>query len=285
MRKIFSAFVLVALIHVSCAAQQVAIGNIGKQTIDNNFLKNIQAVWPEFTFVHDTTALKVIFEKIYSLNHTIADNAKKQLPANDTIFAQVEQAKQLLEIKMLGEYYLQKQIDAITVSEAEAREYYNKNKMQYTALPSAAYFQIYLADTGKQTMATVKKMIDDRKGLKEQALQGSGEKSETLSISYESFMLTAENKYLKEIFATAQVGKFTQPFYSKDNNSFVLYYLLEYSPERIRAFEEVKTDCTGDVKNIKQQLLRTKYYQQASQNYPIKLNAAFFNTGTDYMIK
>lgn len=283
MAKKIALLVFAALLHFGCVAQQTAIGTIGNRTIDNTFLKSIQTVWPEFTFVYDTATLKTVLAKLYSINHSTADAANKNLPKTDSIFAQIEQAKQLLEIKMLGEYYLQKEVSAVTVSETEVVKYYNENKQRFAQPAEASFFQIMLSDTNKQTVANIKKAIEERKNLKGEALQASGVKNDEYSISYESYVITPDMKLTGKIISEASIGKLTSATGSKGN--FRMYYVLSHKPERIKSFEEAKADCTSELLNIKRQQVMDRFIAEAAKAYAIKLNPAFFNAADSYKIK
>lgn len=285
MVKKISLLAFAALLHFACIAQQTSIGTIGNQPIDNNFLKNIQTVWPQFTFVHDTAALKAVLTKLYSVNRSTTDAAHKNLPKTDSIFAQIEQAKQLLEIKILSEYYLQKQIDAVTVSEAEVVKYYNENKQRFTQPAEASFFQIMLNDTSKQSISEIKKLIDERKDLKGEALQASGTKNNEYSISYESYVFTKEFRLLQQIVAATQPGKLSPVVSEKGSGSFRMYYTLSYKPERIKTLEEAKDECKADLINTKRQQIIDTFYADATINYPVKLNPAFFSISDSYKVK
>ncbi len=265
-------FIFIILINISFS-QNIAI--IGKDTINVQTLEAIQFVHPEFAFTPDTAIFKAQLFKNYILPHAYADSARSLgLDKNPEVQKQLDKIKKITE-----DYYLstilQKQEIKITISELEAKDYYNRNIIQFTEPGIYSYLIAYLQDTTKSTIEIVKNQLINYSKMNNTLDQFKIGKEGQYTISFEKNITIYPSNQFYNYLKDASVGKLIGPVPSGDMQ--VIFLIIEKTPEKLKSFNEVKNLCYDGAMNEKKHIIDEIFYQKILEEYPIILNRDFFN--------
>jgi hypothetical protein len=265
-------FIFIVFFNISFT-QNIAL--VGKDTIDVQTLEAIQFLHPEFAFTPDSTIFKNQLLKNYILPSAYADSARRLgLDKNPEV------QKQLNKIKKIAEDYylstiLQKQEIKITISELEAKDYYNRNIIQFTEPGIYSYLIAYLEDTTKSTIEIVKNQLINYSKMGNSLDQFKIGKEGQYTISFEKNITIYPSNQFYNYLKDASVGKLIGPVSSGDMQ--VIFLIIEKTPEKVKSFNEVKNLCYNGAMNEKKQINDKIFYQKILEEYPIILNRDFFN--------
>ncbi|MFN8299701.1 MAG: peptidylprolyl isomerase [Chitinophagales bacterium] len=262
-------------------AQAASIGSIGKRTIDNTLLQSIQQVYPDFSFVFDTTALKAQLQKSYVLNSYLAGKAKTEIGKEDSLWLKIQEAQQLIAAKIAGEYLYNLYLSKVTVTESEIKAYYETEKQRFTTYARVSYIYAYMNDTMPATLKRVREVINGNKQLSAQQLANSKSTEANFSVSYEAeHEINPYSPMQYELMRFARPATWIGPVQPVNSTGYLIYYILSAKPESIMPFEQVKEDCAAQALAAKRAMLTQKLHQAANDSLPVHLNAAFFDNNS-----
>lgn len=273
---------------ISDFAQSGSIGTIGNRTIDNALLQSIQQVYPDFSFVFDTTALKAQLQKSYVLNSYLADKAKTEISKEDSLWLKIQEVQQLIAAKIAGEYLYNLYLNKVAVTESEIRSYYETEKQRFTTYARVSYIYAYMNDTMPATLKRVREVINGNKQLSAQQLANSKSTEANFSVSYEAeHEINPYSPMQYELMRYARPATWIGPVQPVNSVGYLIYYILSAKPESIMPFEQVKEDCVAQALAAKRARLSQTLQQAANDSLAFQLNPAFFNNSAkgSYEIK
>ncbi len=251
------------------------VGTIGKNQIDDVFLSTLQFVHPEFAFSPDSLDFTRRLFKSYILPEAYADTARKLgLDKDPEIKRQLEIVKRLAENNYLAMIYQKKQVITCDITDAEAKQYYDVNRAQFTEPGTYSFLQAYISDTSKATIKKVKDMLMTYSKMGTSLDQFKIGAEGQYSINFEKNLTLRPTdtyyKYLKNAKPNELVGPI------KIDINIIMLVLIEMTPEKTKSFNEVKEICRQNVKMEKSNLKELEFRKKATDKYPIKLNKKYF---------
>lgn len=256
-------------------AQQV-YGTIGAQKIDSSFLQAMHLLYPSFTLTPNAALFKKGLNNLYVQTKASADEARKLGIDKDTaIQKQLALVKQLAEDKWLELIMKTKMATPPTVTDAEAKDYYNQHLAEFTNPGKYSFLMAVLYDTSatnikaaKQALETYAKSGNPPVGLK------VGNTS-TYLLTFEKNREIFPNQGNMGVVKTLKPLQISQPVTNGSNK--IMFCVITKQDDQQLPFEQVKTLCRNQVLNEKTNAQATEATKQAMDKYPIELDTTFFH--------
>jgi len=255
------------------AQKNIVFGKIGNQVIDQDFITAIQLLNPEFAFNPDKAVFSQQLLKDYILNKAHADEARlKKLNEDSVVKKNIELIKQLVTDKYLALLIAKQGFDpGYTVSDAEARSYYNAHLPLFVTPGQYSYLTAEIADTISYPAEDIKKKMKQYASMiTDEFKTGDNEKytiifTKSRSVSIYDAQYPLLSKLKDGDFATDVDGK-----------RKVIYLLMTKTPEVVQPFEKVKESCASTLLNEKRNKSYTEFIEKAKEKYPVSLTSDLF---------
>ena len=270
--------VIIVFFLVACPALFAEpYGTVGDVPIDDFFLRTLQFVHPEFSFTPDSAAFVRKLQKFYIYELAFADEARKVgLDKDPEVKAALERIKMLIENAYLAkEYSKYMASQKLTVSDKEARAFYENNINQFTEPGIYSYLWAILHDTTEANIEAVReKLITYVKlgtALDEFKMGSPG----TYSMAFEREQTIRPGDPLYEKVHDSQPGEVIGPFNSE--GQMMMIVVVERTPEKVIPFSEVKEVCRQNVRAKKLAVAMDKIRKNAMKKYPISFSPRYFH--------
>lgn len=263
-KLLFLSAALAALFLCPANAQTATVNN---KALDAGLYSSLQYVQPGFAFNKDTAQLRQNLLKFYTMPMYKADSLKKTA-YYDSLKPQLAKATSIFEMQFLAnrfdEIYYKKYI---TVTEDEAKAYYEKHKDMFTEPAVFSFLQVFAANNKKETIALCKKFIEEAAQKKQET--GDKVNNETMTANYENDATIDISNPMSTILEQSYLTKNYGPYTNGSSTLFV--YVFKYKPKRIKPYQDVKNECMANVQNEK----GLEYYKlmlnKADIAYPIEI--------------
>lgn len=258
----------------SHAQGNFVLGKIGNQIIDQHFIAAVQLLNPDFGFTPDKEAFQVRLFKNYIRAKARAEIVRtRPIYRSDEVKKQIELVRQLAEDKYLATLYEGPSVPSdITVTDAEARMYYDVHIVQFTQPGQYSYYKAIIIDSTKTSVSdVVTQLYQYATIIKENFKTGDKsiyyvtyEKDATLNASDPAYLILSKLKP-KEYISVSNGGA-----------GVMIYMLTARTPEVVEPFEKVKEQCVANVMNVKREQADQQFVISAQQKYPIVLQSPLF---------
>jgi len=256
------------------AQENFTLGHAGSQAIDQNFISALQLLSPDFGFSPNKDAFDGKLFKSYIKIKAKADIVRS-LPVfkSEQVQKQLALVRQLAEEKYLASLYEKNAKEtAYTVTDAEAREYYDMHILQFTQPGLYSYFTAYISDTLKNSVAEVEQQLKQYAAIIKDNFK-TGDKN-SYSIIYEKEKALSANEYIYTILSKMKTGDYSMT--SNGNKGLLIYMLSSKTAETVSTFDNVKDQCKAFVMNVKKEKAEQDFVESARKKYPVTLDSPLF---------
>ena len=272
--------VLIVVLLVSCSALFAeTYGTVGDVPMDDFFLQTLQFVHPEFSFTPDSVAFVSKLQKAYIYDLAFADEARKVgLDKDPEVKAALERIKMLIENAYLAQEYRKYMASQkVTVSDKEARAFYENNISQFTEPGVYSYLWATIHDTSKANIKVVREKLKTYSKLGTALDEFKMGSPGTYSMVFERGQTIRPGNPLYERIRDAELEEIVGPFDSE--GQLMMIVVVERTPEKIIPFSEVKEICRQNVVAEKVNAAMDRIRKDAMKEYPISFSPQYFRMG------
>lgn len=271
MRLLFTFFLFLPFF-LRANGQPATITVDGKK-FDDNLIQSIKQLQPDFGLGGDSANIIANIQKSYTTRKYIADLARtKGIDTITELSIKLSVAKQVLEERMIAEYYSDLVSKNMKFSDTEARKYYEEDIDRYTTPGTCDLIYIETSDTSKNTMTELRKTAIENAALPKQDRMSLKKYNDIyLMKNYLMYSNNKEYPFTNQIFS-AKPKSWVGPLFSKDINRYVYFLIIEKQEPKITPYEEVKDVYIQNLKMIKYTELYQQWSIDALKKYPIKIN-------------
>lgn len=251
-------------------------GTVSDVPIDNFFIKTLQFVHPEFAFTPNSAAFTGKLQKAYIYDRAFAEEARKTgLDKDPEVARFLERIKHLIEDQYLARVY-EKSFSSkdITVTDAEARAFYNENIGLYTEPGEYSYLWATIHDSSKANIKSVREKLKTYSKLGSSLDEFKMGSKKTYSMAFERARAVRPGENLYEAVKSAKLMEIVGPF--RSGNELFMIVVTGRSPENVKPFAEVKEICLERVRNQKGNKANSELRKRAMEQYPVSLNPKYF---------
>jgi hypothetical protein len=246
---------------------------VGGNKMDDNLIQAIKQLQPDFGLNGDSDDVVAKVLKAYSLKKYLADLAHQNgIDTLPELKEKLTVSKQILEEKLIAEYYSAYALNTIPVSNDEIKQYYTSESEQFSIPGNCNVIYAETSDTSKATVSELKKIATENALLPIAERMNLKKYNDVYLIK--NYLIHSNNKgypFLKEIFA-AKLKSRIGPFFSKESNRYVYFLIIERQEPTYMPFESVKAMCIQNLQTKKYNQLYQKWNEDALEKYPIKIN-------------
>ncbi|MBP7076226.1 MAG: peptidyl-prolyl cis-trans isomerase [Bacteroidales bacterium] len=252
-------------------AQSKEYGTVGEQIINENLIKVIQIVYPEFTFSPDVKSFESRVKKYYTVPKVAAERAREMgLDKSPQVQQELALLHQTIEEKYLSALYYSEISNNIDVTIEESKNYYNTHLSDFTKPAEYSYFMALIYDTTQNTILKARDKLNSfaKSGKVESDLK-YGDKESYIIIYQSNRVLTEQNREAA-IIRSLNVGQISEPVLV--NGMLSIFCVTGIKKEVVLPFDEVKEICAQQVKTIKINIATEQILEKAYEEYPVNMN-------------
>ena len=268
----FICIILSAFICPVHVFSQGLLVTVDEKEMDDNLIQSIKQLQPDFGLLGDSTLVVSKVLKFYTYRKYLTQLAREQsLDTLTELSTKLAVAKKTLEERMIAEYYGEYITNKIAVSEAEAKQYYETDKLHYSTPGKCDVIYIETSDTSKKLITELKKIGEENAILPaEQRMNLKKYNDIYLIKNYQIYSNTEHYPFLKELFS-AKPKAWIGPFFYKDISRYVYFLIIKKEMETFTPYESVKDMCIQNLRSIKYSLLVEQLNAEALKKYPIRV--------------
>lgn len=253
------------------------IGYVGNKSIDNDFLTQIQFVYPEFSFSNDSAEFINRLKKSYLYQIAYAEKARALNLDKDSVAAKnIYNIQKLIEDKYLAvlylNYFYKQEFD---VTKDEVYNYYNQNIYQFVEPGVYSYIWAIITDSSENNLKFVNDKIKELVKSDKNSEKLKKEVSDKYAILVEIDLTVRPNHFLYSRLRNTNKGNIVGPFY--ENGQLVLLAVLDVIPEKLIPFSQVEEFCRQKTIEEKRAKVLDSLQFQILIEKPIELNEDYFS--------
>lgn len=252
-------------------AQSKEYGTVGDQSLNDNFIKVIQIVYPEFAFSPDAKSFESRIKKYYTVPKAAANRAREMgLDKSPQVQQELALLYQTIEEKYLSALYYNEINNSTQVTIEESKTYYNTHLSDFTKPAEYSYLVALVYDTTKNTIIKAGEKLNyfAKSGNAQNDLK-YGDKESFIIICQSNRVLTEQNREAA-IIRSLNVGQISEPVLV--NGMLSIFCVTGIKKEVVLPFDEVKEICAQQVKTIKINIATEQILEKAYEEYPVNMN-------------